>query len=300
MDIELARLAAEQDGVISAAELRSRGLTRRAQARLFESGWLTTIAPNVHAVAGTPDTHRRRLRTGLLSLGDRSWVSYEAAGALHALDRCRTDAVELTVLRSQRRSPRDFVVHTTKWMPTIDQVVINGLRATSATRTILDLAHARVPRTRLEAIIDSAVRLGVSAPHVLSRRLETLRGSGRWGCRLVDELIVDSGGHSPLERRFLELLRGAGLQRPTTQAVQRTNGRHVARVDFLFDELGVVVEVTGRLGHVSDAERARDAQRRNELQDLGLIVYEYTSTDVFRNAAMVIHTMRQRLAAAAA
>jgi very-short-patch-repair endonuclease len=300
MDNQLALLAEQQDGVISSADLRSRLLSRRAQARLFETGWLRTIAPNVYAVAGTPDTHRQRLRTGLLSLGDHSWVSYEAACGLHGLDRSRSDAVEFTVLRSRRRSPRDFAVHTTKWLPKIDQVRIAGLRATSATRTILDLAHARVHRERLEATIDSAVRLGSSAPHVLARRLETLRGSGRWGCRLIDELIDDSGGHSPLERRFLELLRGAGLPRPTTQSVQRKNGRHVARVDFLFEDLGVVVEVTGRLGHVSDAERARDAQRRNELQDLGLIVYEYTSTDVFHNPAMVIHTMRQRLAAATA
>lgn len=297
MDQELARIAEIQDGVISSAELAARGLTRRGQARLFETGWLTTVAPHVHAVAGAPDTHRRRLRTGLLSLGAHSWVSYEAACALHGLDRSRPSAVEFTVMRSERRTPRAFTVHTTKWMPAIDQVTVAGFRTTSATRTILDLAHARVFRDRLEATIDSAVRLGLSAPHALALRLETLRGSGRWGCRLIDELIVDSGGHSPLERRFLELIRGAGLPRPTTQAVQRKAGRHVARVDFLFEDLGVVVEVTGRLGHVSDAERARDAQRRNELQDLGLAVYEYTSTDVFANPAKVVHTMRQRLAA---
>ena len=85
-----------------------------------------------------------------------------------------------------------------------------------------------------------------------------------------------------LERRFLELVRQAGLPRPATQVVHRDGGRTFARVDFLWPELGVVVEVSGRRGHVSDAERARDAQRRNELQDVGLRVYEYTWDDVTR------------------
>jgi hypothetical protein len=63
-----------------------------------------------------------------------------------------------------------------------------------------------------------------------------------------------------LERRFLELVRTAGVARPRTQVVHRKDGRHVARVDFLFDEEGVVVEVSGRKGHSTPSERARDAQ----------------------------------------
>ena len=76
---------------------------------------------------------------------------------------------------------------------------------------------------------------------------------------------------------------GAGsraCRRPRTQVVFRAGGRHVARVDFLFDAFDVVVEVSGQKGHASPSERARDAQRRNELQDLGMRVYEYTFDDV--------------------
>jgi very-short-patch-repair endonuclease len=77
--------------------------------------------------------------------------------------------------------------------------------------------------------------------------------------------------------------------------VHRKNGRHVARVDFLFDEAGVVIEVTGRLGHSTPIERARDAQRRNELQDIGRRVYEYTWEDVTERPAFVTRTLLQRL-----
>ena len=57
----------------------------------------------------------------------------------------------------------------------------------------------------------------------------------------------------------------------------------------------MVVEVSGRKGHASDAERAKDAQRRNELQDVGRRVYEYTYDQVMRHPDHVISTMRERL-----
>ena len=141
------------------------------------------------------------------------------------------------------------------------------------------------------------MHLQLSSPEVLARRLESLRGSGRWGCRLVEEKIVDSGVHTHLERRFSELVREAGLPTPRMQVVFRVDGRHVARVDFLFDEFGVVVEVSGQKGHASAADRERDAQRRNELQDLGLRVFEYTFDDVTKRSDMVRRTLRARLIA---
>jgi len=98
-----------------------------------------------------------------------------------------------------------------------------------------------------------------------------------------------------LERRFLEIVREANLPRPKTQVIHRKGGRHIARVDFLFEEFGVVVEVSGKLGHSTPSERSRDAQRRNELQDIGRRVFEYTWEDVTRHPAMVRRTLRVRL-----
>jgi len=299
MDPRLARIARAQEGLLSTADLASERLTPWQRRQLVSSGSLERVAPRVYAVSGTPRTHRYRLMVGLLSLGTRSWVSYEAAASLHGLDRSRPDAVEFTVPRSKRGIDLPFIVHTTDMIKPIDFVEVQGLRATSATRTIIDLAHARAYPARIEAAIDSAVRLGLSSPEVIAKRLETLRGSGRWGCRLIDDLIVDAGGHTMLERRFLQLVREAGLPRPRTQVVHRKNNRQIARVDFLFEEANVVVEVSGQLGHSTPTERARDAQRRNELQDIGRRVYEYTWDDVTKRPAFVRSTLVQRLRIAA-
>jgi len=112
---------------------------------------------------------------------------------------------------------------------------------------------------------------------------------------MIDRLLPDTGGHSWLERRFLALVRQAGLPRPHTQVVHRQGDRTVARVDFLWEAEDVVVEVSGRRGHASDAERAKDAQRRNELQDLGRLVYEFTHGDVVERPAYVAETVRAAL-----
>ena len=291
----LTDLAADQEGLLTSAQLRMHGVTNWTQRRLIADGWMFRLAPRVYALRGSPDTHRRRLRCGLLCLGERSWVSFEAAAALHGLDRSRAHAVEFTIERPRRPAVLPFAVHTTKRLDPIDHVVVDGFRVTSATRTVFDLARARAHPQRIEAAIDSAVRLQLSSPEVLSRRLDGLRGSGRWGCRLVEDMIVDSGGHTHLERRFLELVRESGLPTPRKQVVFRADSRHVARVDFFFEAFDVVVEVSGQQGHASPAERARDAQRRNELQDLGVRVFEYTFDDVTKRSDMVRRTLRVRL-----
>ena len=224
-------------------------LTEWQRRRFVADGWLRPVAPRSTRYVAFPRHTAFASDSDLLSLGERSWVSYEAAALLHGLDRSRPNAVEFTVDRNRRNYGVPFTVHSTKMLKPVDLVEVDGFRAMSATRTIVDLAHARAHPQRVEAAIDSAVRLGLSSPEVIAERLETLRGSGRWGCRLIDDLIVDSGGHTMLERRFLQLVREAGLPRPRTQVVHRKNGRHIARVDFLFDEAGVVVEVSGRLGH---------------------------------------------------
>jgi len=291
----LSDLAAEQDGLLTSEQLRSHGVTAWTKRLLVADGWIFRLAPRVYALRGSPDTHRRRLRCGLLCLGERSWVSFEAAAALHGLDRSSANAVEFTIERPRRPALLPFAVHTTKRLDPIDHVVVGGFRVMSATRTVFDLALARAHPHRIEAAIDSAVRLQLSSPEVLARRLSALRGSGRWGCRLVEEMITDSGGHTHLERRFLELVREAGLPTPRKQVVFRSDGKHVARVDFFFEKFQMVVEVSGQKGHASPAERARDAHRRNELQDLGVRVFEYTFDDVTKRSDMVRRTLLTRL-----
>jgi very-short-patch-repair endonuclease len=288
-------LAGRQHGAVSVAQTRSAGLNARDQLCAVRAGRLVVVERTVLVVAGSPDTWNRRLQVGLLALGGDAWVSHEAAAALLGLDRSVPGALEFTTARARRcRPPAGCIVHTTTRIGAVDVLTVGGFRCASATRTVLDLAAGATP-DRLAAALDSSIRLHLSAPLVLIERLGELRGPGRYGVRLLDQLLLDSGGETMLERRFLALVREAGLPRPVTQQRVRSHGRHVARVDFLYTAQSMVVEVSGRLGHSNPADRGRDAQRRNELQDLGFAIYEYTWGDIVRRPRYVTTTLADRI-----
>ena len=261
------------------------------------AGILLEVEAAVYVVAGSADTWHRKLQVGLLALGPDAWVSHEAAAELHELEGTPDEkVVAFTALRGRRGVRlRNGTVHTTTQCGPHDIITIDGFRCASATRTVLDLAAAGASEHRLSQAIDSAIRLRKSAVVVLERRLATLRGSGRAGVRLLDRLLLDSGGESVLERKFLKLVREHGLPRPKTQCRVAPGPRQVARVDFLYEDERLVVEVSGWRGHSTPSERAKDAQRRNELQDLGFAVYEYTWGDITTRPRWVVDTLRERL-----
>ena len=196
--------AANQHGLITQRQLDELGVTRHQRQGLVERGWMHLMAPRVYGISGAPASTERRLMLGLLSLGDAAVVSHEAAARLHGFDRCidRCRRVQRPAIGPARRAARSVSIRRASCLPSTGSRS-SGFRCTSATRTIIDLARARIPHVRLEAAIDSAVRSGATAPVVLATRLGELRGPGRWGARRLDELLLDSGGHTILERRFL-------------------------------------------------------------------------------------------------
>jgi very-short-patch-repair endonuclease len=260
----------------------------------WRTGQWIRIGVRSFVVAGTAPTWEQQLTAGLLDLGDQAVVSHRAAAALFGFEGFPAASIEFTIPRRGGGAECSWRVHTTGTLEQIDRDRIGMFRCTSASRTVIDLART-ASAAELERAIDSAVRDGFSSPSFLRRRLTALRGSGRAGVRLLDDLLVDSGGHSDLERAFLRLVRQAGLPRPSCQRIFRRDGRTLARVDFSFEPLPVLAEVSGRRGHSSDAERAKDGRRRNELQHAGFTVLDFTDGQVRRDPAYVVQTLRLHL-----
>jgi very-short-patch-repair endonuclease len=287
-----------QQGLISLDQMRGIGLSRSDVQVAQRARLLIRVGPQVYASPAAPRTLDFGRTLALLACPGGALLSHQCAARLHNFDRFRSvELVEVLVGRATRHATGPFVVHSTADIGKLDRVVVRGFPCTSGTRTVIDLALLRLPVVQIEAAIDSSVHLGLSSPLAIVQRLSELRGPGRWGAPLLDRLLLDSGGHTMLERRFLQLVRTARLMRPRTQVIFRRDGKTLARVDFIWEDLNVVVEVSGSKGHASPSERARDAQRRNELQDLGFKVYEYTWDQVTRRRDWVIDTLRERLRA---
>ena len=252
------------------------------------------------AIEGAPESWERTLHAALLSIGGRVRGSTRSAAAVLGFERfSRSGDVHVVVPRDQKVTPATIpagvVVHTTTSLRPIDCATVEGIPITSASRTILDLARLGIDDSTLGLAIDHAVRDGLSSPAFLARRLAERRGARHHGSATIARLLRDSGGHSVLERGFLALVRRSGLPRPTCQQVFAADGRTVARIDFWFEFAVAVVEVTGGLGHSTPTDRRRDAQRRNELQDIGVKVFEYTYQDVMNRPEYVVETLQRRL-----
>ncbi len=183
-------------------------------------------------------------------------------------------------------------MHTTVRLERIDRVEVGGFRCTSASRTVIDLAGS-APIRALERAIDSAVRDGLSSPTFLAHRLRALRPAR--GVRVLDRLLVDSGGHSDLERRFLQLVRRAGLPDPIRQRQFRDDHGRVIRVDFSFEPRLVIVEVTGRVGTLPMPSGPRTLTGATSSQRLGFVVLEFTNRQVRDEPDDVIATLRYHL-----
>lgn len=286
-----AAVAAEQHGAVARGQLRDLGLTGRQIDRLVTSGRLEAAGPGTYRVPGSAATWLQRVQIALLAAGPDAVASHRSAAALLGLDGFRTGPVEITVDRRHRNrlvEVADVALHSTVRLQPIDRAMVGTIATTSAVRTVIDLAACGATATEVGNAIDSAARLGLATAEFVQRRLSSLGRRGRPGVGLIDAVMLDAGGHSFLERRFLQLMRVAGLPRPRTQVVHRAGTAVVARVDFEWTGRWLVAEVNGRRGHVTESDRSKDARRRNELQHRGYTVLEFTTPQVLDDPDYVV------------
>ncbi len=294
---ELIEVAHRQEMMITTADAR-RFVSDQTWRRAVDQGLWCPVAPGWFRHSATPLTFEMQVRGGSAWLGARGALFGSSALKWLGIEIADPGRVAFLVPRSLRSIPNWMSVHTSQYWRSDDITRHRGIRTSVAARAILDYATQGATARELEQVIDEAVRLRRTASKRLSRRLEELSGSGRPGCVLLRELLLDSGGESYLERRFLRLMREHGMPRPECQVVFKTGGVTVARVDFFFRAANVVVEVSGRRGHSSDSDRRRDARRRNRVQETSSVV-EFTTADVIDDPAYVLATVRRHLRVAA-
>jgi very-short-patch-repair endonuclease len=146
---------------------------------------------------------------------------------------------------------------------------------TTAICTLIDIA-LDLDQPRLERAINEADRLELVDPPSLLEALDRYTAQpgvgrlretlGRRTFRLTD---------SELERRFLQLVGKARL--PTPQTGQYVNG---FKVDFLWPDLGLVVETDGLTYHRTPAQQARDQRRDQTHTAAGLTPLRFSHAQV--------------------
>ena len=235
----------------------------------------------------------------VIDIGDPCWVSGPTAAAFH---RYHSFVVRrpyhVLVPRGRNLRRHGVVVHTSEVIDPIDTCEVDGIPLMSPVRTLIDIA-ARCDRALLTTLIDGALRDGLISEDLLHRRIVALRSKGRYGLpRLLDALEggeLARGGHSWLERRFLELVHAAGLPRPRSQVVLARRRDKLVRVDFHFESADLVVEVLGYRWHRSETQMRADAERANALVLQGRRCVQFSYRMIVDDSPYVVSTVRSAL-----
>jgi hypothetical protein len=126
---------------------------------------------------------------------------------------------------------------------------------------------------------DAALHAELARERELRRMVAWARGRrGVTRARQALELL-DRRAESPGESLARVALVRSGVPRPECNLNVVHHGQWLARVDMAWPEYRVIVEYDGTV-HLPEAQRRKDALRRNLLQDAGWIVIVFTAADL--------------------
>lgn len=290
------RLAEAQHGVVTRAQLLSAGFSsdeidgRRARGRLFR------LWRGVYAVGRPSLTRRGWWSAAVLACGGGAVLSHISAGHLWGIlgensgderQADRPSRIHVTVPADKSHRLEGIRVHRRSGLDNSDLAVRDGIAVTAVRWTLIDLASLLRPG-QLEAAVNAADKLELIDPERLRSGLDRYRNvAGVPALRRVLDRATFRLTDSELERRFLRLVRRAGLPQPLTQ--QRLNGY---RVDFCWPALKLVVETDGLRYHRTPTQQSRDRVRDQAHVAAGFIALRFTHAQVRSDPEHVVRTLR--------
>jgi very-short-patch-repair endonuclease len=270
-------LAARQHGVVTGAQMRAAGWSQRVIELRAATGRLIRLHRGVYLVGPTALPYTAEM-AALLTCGfERSGLSRHTAGALWGL-RPKPAIVHVSTTANVR--PRAGVkVHR---VAELDATTHHGLRVTTPTRTLLDLANVLRPR-ELEWAINEALVQGLTTHAQLTAALPS-----RSSRALIAEPTLT---RSEAEERLKDLIRRAGLPRA------RTNVEIGPwEVDALWPEQRLVVEMDSYAFHSTRAAFERDRRKDAALVAQGYRVIRVTWRRLLYEAEAMIAELAVALA----
>jgi very-short-patch-repair endonuclease len=256
LDQAIGRLADEQYGVVTRAQLSVLGAGTGAIAHRLRAGRLHAIHRGVYSVIGRRLLSRNGYwMAAVLACGPGAVLSHLAAAALWGIR--RGSRTEITAPR--RRKPRRGIRMHWADLPDDEVTTHQGIPITTVARTLLDLS-AVVQRDEWRSALRQAEQLRLTDRLWLGDLVE--RYPRKPGIPIV-RAVVEEARHgmaivrSELEERFQAFVLDTGLPRPSTNVLIEG-----IEVDCAWRAQRLIVELDGRATHDTtdafEADRARD------------------------------------------
>lgn len=295
-DARVALLAAEQDGVVSLAQLRACGLSSDAITTRVRSGRLHRLYRGVYAVGHPAVSERGRLRAALLACGASAVLSHFSAAAFWGLVEQSGRLPQVTVTDGSGRAIPGVRVHRRRALPAADVWTRSAMRVTSPARTLLDIAADLTPQELRRTVRRAQVEGHANVRQILD---VLSRGGSARGTPALRAAIA--GGPAPtrseLEDIVLALIDRATGERPEMNAKIRLAGRRAIEVDFLWRSRRLVIEADGGAWHDDPLTRELDAAKQAALEAVGYRVLRITWNQAIREPQETIARICAALAA---
>lgn len=289
----VARLAAEQHGVVGRAQLRLLGLTDRQIGGALGAGRLHRLHRGVFAVGHERIGGCGREVAAVIACGPSAALAYRSAGAHWNLRPWSSRTIEVLVVGRTTRVHDRVVVHRHPGVRADEITTDGGLRVTTVPRTLLDLgAVLAAPALRSAVAQAEILQLFDLGPvEDLLRRHPRHRGA----VPLRDVLrswVQLPRTRSPQEEAFPDLCARLGLPMPVM------NGEILGmEVDAVFPDHGVAVELDSARFHSGVIKREDDHARRARLVAAGWTALTYTlRQQVEHGGRFVLETLGPALA----
>ena len=212
--------------------------------------------------------------------------SHTTAAWVWGLIETEPKRIHITV-PGRRRSLPEVRIHHSRKVPTFH---CRGFQVTPVARTLVDVAAMLSRRELRRAIAEAEFRDLLNRGEIEALLRHRRPGSKALRTALASHLPELAHTISALEVRFLELCESAGLPMP---GVNARVGR--MRVDALWRDQRVAVELDGSAGHGGWSQVMRDRERELVLRRMGFQVVRYTWRQVMERPEEVIADLRRLL-----
>lgn len=277
MDPRIATVLATNHDVTSTRHLLARGLSRRDLDRLLRDGDLVRVRRNALVrgdawrEAAPWERHVLRARAVMAGTSRESPVvlTHHSALALHGISLHGVDDRVHWARTDATRGRSDSTVCSHRRVPESHVTTVEGIRSVTVAAACLQVAAESGVEAGLVSLDDALHRRRCRWIDVEAAFTELKLARWSRAARQVMAL-ADSRVESAAESRARWAFHVLGFRQPTPQVeILDEDGSFVARVDFLYEDLKLVIEVDG-LGKYKTPEDLRaEKLREDRLRELG-------------------------------
>lgn len=275
----LGALAERQLGLFTIGQAITCGFDKFAVVRMLGSGRCVHVGKGVYRVCGTPRTWEQRALAAVLAAGPYAALSHRAAAALWTVPGFKPNRVEVTKPHGRNRRSGRLWVHGSLWLPAHHTTMLGPIRVVTPARMLCDIA-GQVHEKKLARAVDNCLSLNLVKIDVLIKTFEEWARRGRTGSAAMRDVLEPRGdGYvapaSELEALFLDFLDDVGLRHPARE-VALGDDEPIGRVEMVYRDVKVLVELDGRRNHTALLDREADALRDMRFTAAGWSVLRIT------------------------